>query len=212
MLKFFFDQKRDEDIELYNVISRYDNILTQSTTQIQSDIEIDDYLRGLKNFNVNLKMKDSENLLIPNENLINGFNGVGLVDFIADDLEYRNFPLFRKVRGKYIPSLATIILMNEIKSDLTVTDDNISFENISIAHEDGYMKIDLSKPKGLYHTHSMIDILNNRTTTDFENKIVIIFIENEMVRNVKSTYNEMHNKAEIVADSINTILKRMNRR
>lgn len=212
VLKFFFDQERVEDTVLFDVIEKYKNVLTQSTTYIDSEVEYTDYLSIQKTYSIEMNIENSNQLLIPNKNLINGFDGVGLVDFRIENSNYYDFPLFGKVDDTFIPSLATLILLKESDTELKYADDYISLGDIDIAHSNGYMRIDLSKPKDLYPTHSMIDILNKDSETDFNNKIIIVFIENEMVRNVKSSYDEMHNKAEIVADSINTILKRINRR
>ena len=74
----------------------------------------------------------------------------------------------------------------------------------------GMFRIDLSKPHSLYKTYSFVEVLNRKKgDIDFSNKIVIVFIEDPAVRNVKSKYGDLHNDAEIVADSINTVLKQI---
>ena len=88
--------------------------------------------------------------------------------------------------------------------------DSINLGGKELLNANGMFRIDLSEPHGLYEIYSFVEVLNrNKGDIDFSDKIIIVFIEDPAVRNIISEYEKLHNAAEIVADSINTVLKKL---
>lgn len=212
ILKFFFDTEKDKDMELANTIGKYNNVLTQATTGLEPvRVTPDSVLEKLSLDNLSLKSIDHKQIVIPNNTLLNSFSGIGMVDFISNNKkEYINFQLISQVRGYYLPSLALEVGMKITGSEPVYNKNKFSLKGKELSGKNGLFRIDLSEPRKLYKTYTFTEVLNrNKEEISFKNKIIIVFIEDPAVRNVKSKYGKLHNDAEIVADSINTILKRL---
>lgn len=212
ILKFFFDTVKDQDLELSKIIGKYNNILTQATTGLEPvRITPDSVLEKLALKNISLKCVDNKQIVLPNDTLLNSFSGIGMVDFISSNKnEYLNFQLVSQVRGYYLPSLALKVGMMITDSEPDYNKNNFTLKRKELSDENGLFRIDLSEPRKLYKTYSFTEVLNReKEEINFENKIIIVFIEDPSVRNVKSKYGKLHNDAEIVADSINTVLKKL---
>ena len=212
ILKFFFDSEKDQDLALSNTIGKYNNILTQATTGLAPvRITPDSVLEKLSLDNISFKSIDHKQIVLPNDTLLNSFSGIGMVDFISSKKnEYLSFQLISQVRGYYLPSLALKMGMMIMGSEPVYKKDSINLGGKELLTTNEMFRIDLSEPHLLYKTYSFVEVLNrNKGDIDFSNKIIIVFIEDPAVRNVKSEYGKLHNAAEIVADSINTVLKKM---
>jgi len=212
ILKFFFDSEKKQDLALSNTIVKYNNILTQATTGLDPvRITPDSVLEKLSLDNISFKSVDQKQIVLPNDTLLNSFSGIGMVDFISSNKnEYLNFQLISQVRGYYFPSLALKMGMMITGSEPAYKKDSINLGGKELLSINGMFRIDLSEPHGLYETYSFVEVLNrSKGDIDFSNKIIIVFIEDPAVRNVKSEYGKLHNAAEIVADSINTVLKKL---
>ena len=212
ILKFFYDSKKDQDLALSNTTEKYNNILTQATTGlVPVRITPDSVLENLSLNNISLKSIDHKQIVLPNDALLNSFSGIGMVDFISSNKnEYLNLQLISQVRGYYLPSLALKMGMMITGSEPVYKKDSINLDGKDLLTMNGMFRIDLSEPHGLYKTFSFVEVLNrSKEDIDFFDKIIILFIEDPAVRNVKSKYGKLHNAAEIVADSINTVLKKL---
>ena len=211
ILKFFFDTEKNEDILLSDTINQYDNILSQATTVLTPLTDTSEVvLQSLALDNMEIDIRNNEQIVLPNPTLLNSFSGIGLVDFITDGSKYLDFPIVSKINGQFLPSLALTVGMNVTQSKPSIRNDVLTMGEKEIPLTDGLFKIDLSEPNQLYTTYSLIDVLNRKIgEMDFNNKIVIVFIDNESVRKIKSSYDDFHNSAEIVADSINSLLKKL---
>ena len=212
ILKFFFDSEKDQDLVLSNTIEKYNNILTQATTGLDPvRIIPDSVLEKLSLNNISLKSVDHKQIVLPNDTLLSSFSGIGMVDFISSNKnEYLSFQLISQVRGYYLPSLALKIGMMITGSEPVYKKDSINLGGKELLNANGMFRIDLSEPHGLYEIYSFVEVLNrNKGDIDFSDKIIIVFIEDPAVRNIISEYEKLHNAAEIVADSINTVLKNL---
>ena len=212
ILKFFFDSEKDQDLEFSNTIGKYNNILTQATAGLDPvRLTPDSVLEKLSLNNISFKSIDHKQIVLPNDTLLNSFSDIGMVDFISSNKnEYLNFQLISMVRGYYLPSLALKMGMTIMGSEPVYKKDSIGLDGKELLATNGMFRIDLSEPQGFYKTYSFIEVLNrNKGDIDFSNKIIIVFIEDPAVRNVTSEYGKFHNAAEIVADSINTVLKNL---
>ena len=212
ILKFFFDSEKEQDLALSNTIKKYNNILTQATTVLDPvKITPDSVLEKLSLNNISFKSIDQKQIVLPNDILLNSFSGIGMVDFISSNKnEYLSFQLISQVRGFYLPSLALKMGMMITDSEPVYKKNSINLGGKELLTTNGMFRIDLSEPHLLYKTYSFVEVLNrNKGDIDFSNKIIIVFIEDPAVRNVISKYGKLHNDAEIVADSINTVLKRL---
>lgn len=211
ILKFFFDTEKDEDFELSNILSKYDNILNQATTGLeQVNVTPDSVLSILAIDGIDIKIMNSNQIVLPNSQLFHSFSGIGMVDFKSRNGKYLDFPIMSQINGYYLPSLALKIGMMISNSEPVIKDDVVFLDNKEIVDSSGNFRIDLSSPKEFYNTHSFIEVLHRKQgAMDFSEKIVILFIEDPSVRKVKSKYKGLHNNAEIVADSINTLLKKL---
>ena len=211
ILKYFFDTEKKEDNDFAKTLRGYKNILTQATTGLsQVRITPNSVLEHLALKNVTLKTHNFNEIVLPNETLLPSFAGIGMVDFITKNDEYRDCPIVSEVNGFYLPSLALKIGMMVTNSEPIINNNVLYLNGKEISVPNGMFKINLSKPKSLYKTYSFIDVLNKKIQEmNFKNKIVILFIEDPSVRFIKSDYIDLHNNAEIVADSINTMLERL---
>ena len=209
ILKFFFDTTTESDQILHNAISKYSNVFTQTTSFIPSEIHTElDQIKDLRlqNFDIpNLSSTDS--ILLPNSTIINDFAGIGFVDMITKKNLYLNYPICSKVGDYIFPSLALSISSYVSNSDPDFIENELILGEKKIKAINGFLKIDLSKPGAFYTTHSFIDILKESEKTNFNNKIVIVYIDHQIVKRISSDYGMIHNNAEIIADSINTMLK-----
>jgi len=62
--------------------------------------------------NISFNSVAHEQIVLPNDTLLNSFSGIGMVDFISSNKnEYLNFKLVSQVRGFYMLSLALKIGM-----------------------------------------------------------------------------------------------------
>ncbi len=212
ILKLFFDTEKDQDLALSKTLKKYNNVLTQATTGLDPvRITPDSVLEKLSLDNINFKSLDHKQIVLPNNNLVNSFSGIGMVDFISSNKnEYLNFQLVSQVKGYYLPSLALKMAMMITDSEPVYMEGSINLSGKELLTTNGMFRIDLSEPQSLYKTFSFVEVLNrNEGEMDFFDKIIIVFIEDPAVRNVKSEYGKLHNAAEIVADSINTVLKKL---
>ena len=210
VLKFFYDAETEDDHFLSETLQKYHNIFTQTSAILKPLSPVSD--EDIKKYSlseITSKGKVSSTLIIPNNTLSDGFDGIGLVDFITKEGRYRNFPVFSNVRGNSIPSLALALVTDMTKEVPQLEDDFLVLGATKIEAPGGFMKIDLSEPESLYPIHSFAGILDSSDEHDFSNKIIIVFIENEGVRTISSDYAGLHNSAEIVADSINSFLKKL---
>ncbi len=113
ILKFFMDRTSSSDEYLHNVLSKYDNIFTQTTSFLVPDElinknKIKKY--ALKNYE-NTSINSNDTILLPNKNLIDDFAGIGFTDIISENDMYLDNPLVSKVEDLYFPSLALKIAM-----------------------------------------------------------------------------------------------------
>lgn len=209
VLKFFFDSKTESDKALHNTISKYNNVFTQTTSHILPEEPINfDHVKelSLQNFDIP-DLSSSDSILLPNNTIFQDFTGIGFVDVITKNNLYMNFPIVSKVQDYILPSLALSIAGYVSNSKPVFKDDKLILGDKKIETNKGFLKIDLSKPGEFYKTHSFIDILNKSDEFDFYKKIVIVYIDHQSVKRISSDYGVVHNNAEIIADSINTMLK-----
>ncbi len=211
ILKFFFDSETDSDKASADKISQYGNVLTQATTYIKPGEEpSEDYINHIS-IQIDRKgLLKQEYLLLPNRTLFTAFSSIGLVDFQFEKKEYFNCPLAIEYKEKVIPSLALVVGSICSKSKPERENGQISLSGKLLSDKEGNLKLNLSEPRELYPTHSFVDVLEaDSEFFDFTDKIVIIFIDNAEIRSVRTEYEETHNPAEIVADSINTVLQKL---
>jgi len=209
ILKFFFDSITESDQILHNSISRYNNVFTQTTSFLlpERPAELEQIKKlSLQNFEIS-GISSFDSILLPNSFIIDDFAGIGFVDIVTDENYYKNYPIVSKVGDFCLPSLALSISRYITDAEPIFDNDELILGDKSFSAPNGYLRIDLSKPGGVYNTHSFIDILNKTDEIDFRNKIVIIYIDNPDVNRISSEYNMVHNNAEIIADTINTMLK-----
>ncbi|MBN2658356.1 MAG: CHASE2 domain-containing protein [Spirochaetales bacterium] len=210
ILKFFLDSESEEDEALAEVIGRYDNVYTQASLLLEPVTEptagvLDKMAVGSDESPVTTEPVE---LVVPNSVLFDSFAGVGLVDFTGNKGQFEDFPVFTEYQGRVLPSLALISAAFLVDEDIRIDGESLRIGLREIALRDSLYTLDLSGPEALYPVHSMIDVLNGDPRKfDFNGKVIIVFIDNPEIRSIKSEYGKRHNPAEIVADSINTLLK-----
>jgi len=211
VLKFFFDKITESDKILSQQNNKFRNVLTQSTSYLQPLSEVSQ--NQIENVSVQLEansLPEGDSILLPNSVLFESFLAIGQVDFKIDNNEYIDCPLATSVTGNVIPSLALRIAMLITGSDPMWVENSITLKGHSLSDEKGNMRINLSEPEALYPTYSFIDVLESEPGDyDFKDKIVIVFVDNASIRSISSQYERSHNPAEIVADSINSILMKV---
>jgi len=211
ILKFFFDTETDSDEALSGQVKKYGNVLTQSTSFLEPLQKTSQ--EQLEEISITLdskKLFKQDTMILPNPILFESFAGIGHVDFEIRNGEYQNCPLAMSVSGKVIPSLALRVGMMVSGSDPEWVDGSISLDGTPLSDRNGRFRLNLSEPENLYPTYSFIDVLEgNPADYNFQDRIVIIFIDNTSIRNISSEYDGKHNPAEIVADSINSVLLKL---
>lgn len=208
ILKFFFDKTTDSDEQLSLQIMKFGNVLTQTSSFLEPLSENTQVRMADISLQLNPKgIPEGETLVLPNSSLFESFLGVGHVDFKTKNGEYMNCPLAISVADYTVPSLALRVGMLVTDSDPIWLNKSISLAGVPLSDSNGNLKISLSEPEGLYPKHSFIDVLESESGEyDFKDKIIIVFVDNDEIRSFSSQYGSKHNPAEIVADSINTVL------
>jgi len=209
VLKFFFDTETEHDQALATTLKKYNNVFTQASVYSATDAKISP--KELERYSIpvnNVELADNDKILLPNNTLLNEFAGLGTVGVrLTTDNEIIGGFSIEKTKGVFIPNLSLSLVKELSRKEVSIDSTTLRIGNKAIElGEDQLLPLDLSKPNTLYPIHSYLDVLEN-DTANFENKIVIIYIEDPAVRYIKSKYNEAHNNAELVADNINTLLK-----
>lgn len=209
ILKFFLDSESEEDEALAEVIGRYDNVFSQASLLLEPLTEPSvDVLDNMAVGSDDTPVSGPVELVAPNQSLFDSFTGVGLVDFTGDKGVFEDFPVYVEYQGWKRPSLALISAAFLIDKEIRIDEESLWIGGNEIPLRDNRYTLDLSEPETLYPVHSMIDVLSgNPRILDFKGKVIVVFIDNPAVRSIKSEYDKLHNPAEIVADSINTLLK-----
>jgi len=122
--------------------------------------------------------------------------------------KYTDFPVYSNSHGCFLPSLALISAAFLLDSEIYLDGNTLLIGQRDVILRENRYTLDLSEPERLYPVHSMIDVLDGHPDDyDFNGKVIILFIDNPDVRSITSKYKKSHNPAEIVADSLNTLLK-----
>lgn len=210
ILKFFLDSESEEDEALAEVIGRYGNVFSQASLLLEPLTEPSvDVLDNMAVGSDDTPVSGPVELVAPNQSLFDNFTGVGLVDFTGDKGVFEDFPVYVEYQGWKLPSLALISAAFLIDEEIRIEGKSLWIgPNEIVLQDNNEYLLDLSEPEALYPVHLMIDVLNgNPRNLDFKGKVIIVFIDNPAVRSIKSEYDKLHNPAEIIADSINTLLK-----
>lgn len=194
ILKFFFDEEKESDGLLAEKISEFDNIFSQASTDLEPiSIVTKNYLSQFY-FDSNIKTKDIEQILVsPNNKIGKSLHGVGHVNtnFNKKDV-FMGIPALLPIKdNKTLPHLSIAITR---------------FLDFDFEYNDDFINLQITEPKKTYKSLSFIDVMNNSTNINLDNCIVIVYVENEKTRNISTVYDEKLNSAELLADSINTLL------
>ncbi len=186
ILKFFFDEEKENDELLAEKISEFDNVFSQATTDLKPiNIVPKNYLSQFY-VDSNIKTKDIEQILVsPNNEIGKSLQGVGHVntDFNRDIL--RGIPALLPMKdNKALPHLSIAIA---------------KFLNFDIEYNDDFIDLQITEPRKTYKSLSFIDVMNNSTNINLDNCIVIVYVENEKTRNISTTYDKKLNSAELLA-------------
>jgi len=228
ILKFFFDKDYPDTLQdrvLRESLDKYNNVLTQTTAVLPPVYEADfsEIKKHSLKHTISKHTEDkttqnhaidqlvnNDTLLLPNKTLLDGFSGIGSVDISIDqNKQLLSIPALTKAYGELIPNLSLVTVATVLNQAIELKDGVISIQDQKIPLDRHLnLPLDLSEPRSLYKTHSYLDALNNKVG-NMKDKIVIIYVDDPAVRYVKSDYEAPHNNAEIIADSINTLLKLM---
>lgn len=208
ILKFFFDSKSENDVVLAETLIKYSNIFSQIDVKNSAEeyINSDDLLRF--SVNADSTFHGEKSFTLPNQTLLKGFDGLGIVTAdLNKKQQLQGFHIAETSQGVSIPNISISVIKKLVSSSVELKNSSLFIGNKEIQFGNSkYLPLDLSKPMALYKSHSYLDILNS-SKNNFQNKIIIIYIEDPAVRYIESEYRSQHNNAELVADSINTLLK-----
>ncbi len=209
ILKFFFTDKTDDDLNLIATLQKYDNILTQAAV---IPGKCDDNFALLSRYQIsvnNYHFPNYNNALLPYFELGKYFSGIGFVNAIIKGNTFIEFNLINSLNNKIYPSLPLLILQKEMKEKISIDRNEVKIGNITIPiNSNGSFPVDLSEPKGLYKSYPFIDVLHDKIEGRlFKDNIVIVFLSGEKAPKIIAGSNKPRNVAEIVADAINTVLK-----
>lgn len=207
ILKFFFTDPRSGDAELLAALKGSSNVLTQFAGASQDEgypvRQLLPWSRGSNTFG----LPDFPHAWPPTPELAAGFVAAGSVNGGPE----AGFQLVTSIRRTVYPSLALAVLEQElqVKAKVSMGEVEVGPVKLPISAE-GTFTVDLSEPGRLYARHSFIEVLNGSTPpASFSNHIVIVFADAAGAPTFRSRYAQPHGAAEIVADTINTVLKRL---
>ena len=207
VLKYFITDPRPGDAALIRALQSATNVLTQFAGVAQDEgysvTQLARWSRGSNTFS----FPDLPHAWPPTPELAKAFSAAGT----ANGGTQGGFYLVTSIRGIVYPSLPLVVLERELGETAVVHRDRVTVGKVSVPlREDGTFTFDLSEPGKLYPAFSFVDVLAGRVpAASFSNHIVLIFAKTPDAPSFQSSYPQPHNAAEIVADTINTVLKRL---
>lgn len=205
VLKFFFTDPRPGDAELIRVLQSVTNVLTQFGGVTQDEgyslTQLAPWARGANTFS----FPDFPHARPPTPELAKAFSSAGTVN-----LSGRNaFFLVTSIRGILYPSLPLAVLEHELAATAVVHRDHVTVGKVSLPlRPDGTFTFDASEPGKLYLAYSFVDVLSGRVpAATFTDQIVLVFARTPEVPRFQLGYEQAHDPAELIADTINTVLK-----
>lgn len=205
VLKFFFTDPRPGDKALIDVLRSQTNVLTQFGGQVQDEgysvTQLAPWARGTNTFS----FPDFPQALPPTPELAKAFSSGGTVNLSGTNA----FRLVTSIRGIVYPSLPLAVLERELATTAVVHREHVTVGKVSIPlRPDGTFTFDLSEPGKLYPTYSFVEVLTGRVlAATFADQIVIVFAQTPEAPRFQLGYSRAHDAAELVADTINTVLK-----
>ncbi len=205
VLKFFFTDPRPGDAALIRALQSATNVLTQFGGVPQDEgysvAQLARWSRGSNTFS----FPDFPHAWPPTPELAKSFTAAGTVNLSADHGVY----LVTSIRGIVYPSLPLAVLEQELGTPAVVQRDHVVVGKVSVPlRPDGTFIFDLSEPGKLYPTYSFVEVLTGRVpATTFTNQIVLVFAKTPDAPVFQLGYPQPHDAAELMADTINTVLK-----
>ena len=205
VLKFFFTDPRPGDAALIRALQTETNVLTQFGGVPQDEgysvAQLARWSRGSNTFS----FPDFPHVWPPTPDLAKSFTAAGTVNLSTD----HGFFLVTSIRGIDYPSLSLAVLEQELAASAVIHRDRVTAGKVSIPlRPDGTFTFDLSEPGKLYPAYSFVEVLTGRVpATTFSNQIVLVFARTPEAPLFPLGYPRPHDAAELVADTINTVLK-----
>jgi CHASE2 domain-containing sensor protein len=205
VLKFFFTDPRPGDAALIQALQSVTNVLTQFGGVPQDEgysvAQLARWSRGSNTFS----FPDFPHAWPPTPELAKAFTAAGTVNLSAD----HGFSLVTSIRGIVYPSLPLAVLEQELATTAVIHRDQVTVGKISVPlRPDGTFTFDLSEPGKLYPAYSFVEVLTGRVpAATFSNQIVLVFAKTPDAPSFQLGYPQPHDAAELVADTINTVLK-----
>ncbi|HTH48482.1 MAG TPA: CHASE2 domain-containing protein [Candidatus Limnocylindria bacterium] len=206
VLKFFFTDPRPGDAELIRVLQSVTNALTQfggvTRDEGYSVSQLAPWSRGSNTFS----FPDFPHARPPTPELAKVFSSAGTVNLSGTNA----FCLVTSIRGMLYPSLPLAVLERELAATAVFHRDHVTVGKVRVPlRPDGTFTFDLSEPGKLYPAYSFVDVLTGRVpATTFSDQIVLVFARTPDAPRFQLGYPQAHDPAELVADTINTVLKR----
>lgn len=207
VLKFFITDPRPGDAALIRALQSATNVLTQFAGVDQDEgysvAQLASWARGSNTFS----FPDFPHAWPPTPELAKEFTAAGTVNGGTQD----GFFLVTSIRGIVYPSLPLVVLERELSQPAVVQRDQVTVGKVGVPlRPDGTFTFDLSEPGKLYPAYSFVDVLTGRVPANtFSNHVVLVFAKTPDAPLFRSSYAQPHGAAEIVADAINTVLKRL---
>lgn len=207
VLKFFFTDPRPGDAALIRALQSATNVLTQFAGVDQDEgysvAQLASWARGSNTFS----FPDFPHAWPPTPELAKAFTAAGTVNGGTQD----GFFFVTSIRGIVYPSLPLVVLERELGRPAVIQRDHVTVGKVRVPlRPDGTFTFDLSEPGKLYPAHSFVDVLAGRVSANtFSNHVVLVFAQTPDAPVFRSSYAQPHGAAEIVADTINTVLKRL---
>ncbi len=206
ILKFFFDEPRAEDASFAEALAAYENIITQSSLLLEQIAPSDPAV--IQSFSIYSEspQPDEINIVLPNDKISGSFAALGLTDFPVQGEELQGFDLVTKSNGYLFPSIALVTLSFLTGQEIEYQPDSIRVGDIVFPDPAMTMNLQISE-SGFFPRYELSEVLDKPSDSVlFSGHIVLVYVDIPEVWRFRAGYGSAHNNAEIVADSINTIL------
>jgi hypothetical protein len=206
ILKFFFDEPGTGDANFIETLAAFDNILTQGSLLLEQIAPPDPGVLEWASITSDAPKPDELNIVLPYPEIAENIAAVGLVDFPVRGDELQGLYLAIESGGYLFPSLALATLSVLSGHEITYRGDTLYVGDLEFPDPENMVTLQVSRP-GFYPSFDVDEVLDSSDETVlFENHVVLIYVDIPEVRRLRAGYDSAHNNAELVADSINTLL------
>ena len=204
VLKFILDTDKEKDEALINTLAQHNNIILEAAHMAELN-NIVDAFNSLQIDDIDYFV-DYETGLGPNRKFLANSPAIGYANMLIDGNDFIGMNMVVRIKNAVYPSLALKVLQLASRENYKIENESININGI-----EKHLDPEGTSPMGItdsnfYQSYSALDLLSKKyDSDDMTDSIVIIAFMEEKNQLIK--FQEIEKtRAELVADSINTLL------